>query len=92
MIIRICGRWFCMKLILKIFIRCANVLILMLMCVESESMKWLFRTEMGCSKYLSVLFMQVSLNRGISIQQAGEAYSAVRCQVCFLPHRGIEKQ
>ena len=65
MIIRICGRWFCMKLILKIFIRCANVLILMLMCVESESMKWLFRTEMGCSKYLSVLFMQVSLNRGI---------------------------
>ena len=42
MIIRICGRWFCMKLILKIFIRCANVLILMLMCVESESMNGLF--------------------------------------------------
>lgn len=54
-------------------------------------MKWLFRTERGCSKYLSVLFMQVSLNRGhFRFSQAGEAILQLDAKL-FFTHRGIEK-
>lgn len=54
-------------------------------------MKWLFRTAMGCSKYLSVLFMQVLLNRGhFRFSQAGEAILQLDAKL-FFTHRGIEK-
>lgn len=83
----------CMKLILKIFIRCANVLIFDAdIAWKRETTNGCFAREMGYSRstLCSPIHAGIIEPEAFRFSQRPVNYSAVRCQVIFT-HQGIRK-